>query len=155
MNFAIRIRPLGPGDRARVTEGFDRLSPATVHARFLGPVKARPALFAWLEELDGHTRIAVGAMHAESGEPLGLARLVCDPSDRSRAEIAVTVVDEWQRQGVGTALLAELAQHAARVGVDRFSATLAAGNRGAIALLRTVAEPRFGPVLSGVMTAEV
>src|SRR3954470_4337469 len=150
MNFAIRIRPLGPGDRARVTEGFDRLSPATVNARFLGPVKARPALFAWLDELDGRSRIAVGAAHAESGEPLGLARLVRDPRDPSRAEIAVTVVDEWQRQGVGTALLAELAQRAARVGVESFSATLSAENRGAIALVRTFARPRLGPVSGGV-----
>src|SRR4051812_38654928 len=155
MNLAIRIRPLGPGDRARVAEGFDRLSPATVHARFLGPVKAQPALFAWVDELDGHTRIAVGASHVESGEPLGVARFVRDPRDPSRAEIAVTVVDEWQRRGVGTALLAELARRAAAVGVECFTSTLAAQNRAAIALLRTVAEPRFGPVLSGVTSAEV
>src|SRR3954453_7307320 len=151
MNFAIHIRPLGPADRARVTEGFTRLSPATVIARFLGPVKARPSLFAWLDELDGHSRIAVGAAHAESGEPLGVARFVRDPRDPSRAEIAVTVVDEWQRRGVGTALLAELARRAAAVGGECFKATVAAENRGAIALMRTVAEPRFGPVRSGVM----
>src|SRR3954470_23483506 len=155
MNFAIRIRPLGPGDRARVTEGFDRLSPATVNARFLGPVKARPALFAWLDELDGRSRIAVGAAHAESGEPLGVARFVRDARDPGRAEMAVTVVDEWQRQGVGTALLAELARRAAAGGVECFSAMLAADNRAATALLRTLGEPRFGPVRSGVVSAEV
>src|SRR3954451_2889549 len=155
MNFAIRIRPLGPGDRARVTEGFDRLSPATVNARFLGPVKARPSLFAGVDGLDRRSRIAVGAAHAESGEPLGVARFVRDPRDPSRAEIAVTVVDEWQRRGVGTALLAELARRAAAVGVECFTSTLAAQNRAAIALLRTVAEPHFGPVLSGVTSAEV
>src|SRR4051812_9271375 len=155
MNIPMRIRPLGPGDRKHVAAAFDRLSPATVNSRFLGPVKARPALFAWLDELDGRSRIAVGAAHAESGEPLGVARFVRDPRDPSRAEIAVTVVDEWQRRGVGTALLAELARRAAAVGVECFTSTLAAQNRAAIALLRTVAEPHFGPVLSGVTSAEV
>src|SRR4051812_47699518 len=99
----ISIRQLEPADRALVAEGFESLSPATVIARFLGPVKARLSLFAWVDELDGHDRIALGATHADTGEPLGLARFVRVGEDG--AELAVTVVDGWQGRGVGTALL--------------------------------------------------
>jgi RimJ/RimL family protein N-acetyltransferase len=118
-------------------------------------VKPRPQLFSWVDELDGHGRVAVGASHAESGAPVGLARYVRYRNDPSRAELAVTVVDAWQKRGVGTALLAEIARHAARAGITTFCATAFAENRGARALVATLGAPRFGPVRSGVVSFEV
>jgi GNAT superfamily N-acetyltransferase len=147
-----RIRMLGPDDRHHVEAGFAQLSEATVRARFLGPVKASPRLFAWVDELDGRDRIAVGASHAESGAPLGLARFVRDADDPSRADVAVTVIDGWQRRGVATALMEELARHAARVGIRTFSATTLGENHGALALARKLDGDHIGSVSRGVVT---
>ncbi len=58
----------------------------------------------------------------------------CEEFDR--AELALAVVDAWQRRGVGRALLAALAARARRAGVRRFTATLLRDNRGALALAR-------------------
>ena len=40
----------------------------------------------------------------------GLAHLVEDPADPASADIAVTVLDDWQGRGVGTALVSALMQ---------------------------------------------
>ena len=56
------------------------------------------------------------------------------PGIRSRvdhettAEVAVVVQDDWQRQGVGTALVSTLLDAAEKRGFDRFVATIAADN---------------------------
>ena len=42
--------------------------------------------------------------------PAGVAHLVQDPDDPTTADIAVTVVDDWQGRGVGIALVAALVQ---------------------------------------------
>jgi GNAT superfamily N-acetyltransferase len=138
-----------------VEAGFDRLSEATVRARFLGPVKATPRLFDWVDELDGWDQVAVGASHAESGAPLGLARFVRDPDDPTRADAAITVIDAWQRRGVGTALMEKLARRAAAVGITSFSATAFAENRGAQALVRKLGGTRIGPASRGVMSLDI
>jgi GNAT superfamily N-acetyltransferase len=151
----LRIRSIGPADRDRVEAGFRRLSDATIQARFLSKVKPGPRLFAWVDELDGVERVAVGASHAESGELLAVARYVRCRDDRSSAELAVTVLDGYQRRGVGTALLADVARRAAQAGITTFCATAFAENRGARALAATLGAPRFGPVRSGVVSFEI
>jgi GNAT superfamily N-acetyltransferase len=150
-----RMRALGPADRERVEAGFDQLSEATVRARFLGNVKASPRLFAWVDELDGRDRIAVGASHAVSGAPLGLARFVRDADDPTRADAAITVIDGWQRRGVGTALIEELARRAARVGITTFSATALAENHGVRGLARNLGDTSIGPASRGVVSLDV
>jgi GNAT superfamily N-acetyltransferase len=150
-----RMRALGSEDRKRIEAGFGQLSEATVRARFLGNVRATPRLFAWVDELDGRDRIAVGAAHAESGAPLGLARFVRDAHDATRADVAITVLDGWQRRGVGTALIQELARRAARVGVTTFSATALAENHGARELARKVGDTRIGPASRGVVSIDI
>jgi RimJ/RimL family protein N-acetyltransferase len=150
-----RLHALGPPDRRRVEAGFDRLSEATVRSRFLGPVKATPRLFDWVDELDGWDQIAVAASHAESGAPLGLARFVRDEHDPTRADVAITVIDGWQRRGVGTALMEKLARRAAAVGITTFSATAFAENHGARALARKLGRIRMGPTGRGVMSLDI
>ena len=148
----LRMRKLGPADRDRVEEGFNHLSAASIRARFHGPVKPSPTLFAWVDELDGRDRIAVGASHAASGAPLGLARYVRDSDDPSRAEFAITVVDAWQRRGVGSALAEELARQAADVGVTTFTATCQVENHGARAVARKLGDACFGRPSRGIVT---
>ena len=53
---------------------------------------------------------------------MGIARYVRDRDDPQTAEIAVTVVDDWQGRGLGTELLTQLSGRARREGVLRFTA---------------------------------
>jgi Acetyltransferase (GNAT) family len=47
----------------------------------------------------------------------------------------VTVVDAWQRRGLGSALLARLSERALEVGIEYFTAEILAENRTMLALL--------------------
>jgi GNAT superfamily N-acetyltransferase len=151
----LRVRELRPRDRPLVEAGFRSLSPATVLARFLGLVKMSPRLFTWVDELDGRERIAVGAAHALSGAPLGLARCVRDARDPTRADVAATVLDRWQGRGVGTALMAELARRAAAEGVTTFDATVFADNCAARRLAASVGDASTMSTGRGVASLEV
>jgi GNAT superfamily N-acetyltransferase len=56
------------------------------------------------------------------------------------AEPAVVVADRWQRLGLATALLAQLAERARAEGITRFSAVVLAENREAIRLLERLVD---------------
>ena len=65
--------------------------------------------------------------------PIGLAEYMrLDAFDE--AELAIVVVDAWQRRGIGSALATALRDRALAAGVRRFNATMFAGNAGAVAL---------------------
>jgi GNAT superfamily N-acetyltransferase len=55
--------------------------------------------------------------------------------DGEIAEVAVTVADDWQRRGLGRALLDRLTYRARQEGVRRFSALVQNDNRASLGLL--------------------
>jgi L-amino acid N-acyltransferase YncA len=79
---------------------------------------------------------AIVAIAASDGRGVGVARYIRDDRDPQRAEVAITVIDEWQRRGVGTALLATLSTNADANGIQQFTALVAADNTAVIGLLR-------------------
>jgi GNAT superfamily N-acetyltransferase len=72
------------------------------------------------------------------------------------AEIAVEVIDDWQRRGVGRSLLAELRMSALRAGCRRLEWFAFESNR-AVAALATIAaavtNAHHGSLVSGYKTA--
>jgi GNAT superfamily N-acetyltransferase len=134
----VLIRPVGPADVPFLADGFARLSARSRQLRFLGPKKRlTPAELRYLTEIDHHDHEALGAVDPASGLGVGVARYVRSFEDAQAAEIAVTVVDEWQRRGLGTELLAQLAQRARAEGIRRFTALVGADNVAMTALVRT------------------
>ena len=59
-----------------------------------------------------------------AGAPVGIGRFVRLRERAEVADIAAEVLDERQRQGIGSELVARLARRAAAVGIGRFSATV-------------------------------
>jgi RimJ/RimL family protein N-acetyltransferase len=75
------------------------------------------------------------AFTARPRTPVGVAEYIrLDTFDV--AEVAIAVVDRWQRHGVGEALLDALRVRALAAGVRRFEATMLRDNHGARALAR-------------------
>jgi MFS family permease/GNAT superfamily N-acetyltransferase len=92
----------------------------------------------YFADVDHHDHEALGALDQADGRGVGIARYVRDAVDPQAAEVAVTVVDDWQGRGLGTELLAQLSDRGRQEGIRRFTAVVTADNAAAAALLRNV-----------------
>jgi GNAT superfamily N-acetyltransferase len=125
----IGIRPVEPTDKALLVDGFNRLSDRSRQRRFLTPASELTGEdLAYLTELDHKRHEAVVAIEPFEGRGVGVARYVRVPGDRETAEVAVAVVDEWQRRGVATALMYALSQRARQNGIVNFTALVSPEN---------------------------
>jgi ribosomal protein S18 acetylase RimI-like enzyme len=133
----VLIRPIRSTDAAHLADGFARLSPQSRRARFLtGKDHLSAAELRYLTDVDHHDHEALCAMSTADGRGVAVARYIRQADDRHAAEFALTVVDEWQHRGLGTALLTILASRARRAGIHRATAFVAADNTAAVGLLR-------------------
>jgi RimJ/RimL family protein N-acetyltransferase len=137
----VHVRPIRPDDEERLHEVFARMSERSVYLRFFSPLKRLPEELARrLSRVDYQDRFALCAVtHQPDGREhiLGVARY-----DRIRgtdtAEVAVAVVDELQRQGVGSGLLGLLTRVAREHGIRRFVLVVLPENKSMLALLRSL-----------------
>ncbi len=133
----VSIGRLRTGDRTAVREVFEAMSEQSRRLRFHGPKpRLRDAEVDVLVDVGCCGREAVAAIDLVSGKVVGLARFVRDERDPRVAEVAFEVVDDCQSSGLGRRLIDELSVVAGREGVERFRASVVAGNEPALALLR-------------------
>jgi RimJ/RimL family protein N-acetyltransferase len=127
----VLIRPIRADDKRMLTDGLRRLSDESVHRRFLTPKRSfsRTEL-RYLTEVDGRDHVALVAEHPSgpARRLIAVARFVRLAEDPDAAEVAITVADDWQGRGLGSLLSEQLAAEARRVGIRRFTATMAADN---------------------------
>jgi acetyltransferase len=119
----LRIRLLRRCDDRPIRELYDRLSPRSRYLRFFSTMPRLPepllnslvcidyrrrlALLAEVRTVDGHEVVALGNYGA---------------TDDRTVEVGLVVRDDWQQQGIGTALAMKLLEAAAARGFDRFVA---------------------------------
>jgi GNAT superfamily N-acetyltransferase len=130
------LATLEPGDGEAVNRLFDKLSPESIYRRFFSPVQGPDRLRASLVRLDHHDCEAVAAV--EGGEVVAVAQWSRQAGSRD-ADLAIVVADDWQRQGLGTRLVAALAARAAVEGIARFSVDIQGDNFGALRLFKRTA----------------
>ena len=93
----VLIRQVRSTDAPLLADGFARLSAASRQMRFLGVKKELSAAeLRYLTDVDHHDHEALGAVDRAGGRGVGIARYVRDADDPQAAEIAVTIVDDWQ-----------------------------------------------------------
>jgi GNAT superfamily N-acetyltransferase len=138
----VLVRPIAPDDKPRLTAFLAGLSQESAYRRFLAP---KPRLsdpeLRRLTEVDFRDHVAFVAERPEDSAALaGVARWVRSTADPAAAEFAFVVADDMQRLGLGTALVARLADTARTRGIRRLTATTLAQNFAARRLLARVAE---------------
>jgi GNAT superfamily N-acetyltransferase len=135
----LRYGPITPAARGVIARAVQRLSPETSRRRFFTVRhQLSDAELDALTILDGIDRYAVGAtVRAADGsvEGVGVARYVRTITDPQAAEVAFLVVDAYQGQGVGKALLARLAEAAVERGIRRFEGIVLPDNTPVLGLL--------------------
>ena len=135
----VHLRPIVPEDEPLLIEAVASMSERTVYFRFFSPLKRLPdALAHRLAVVDYNDRFAIVATtHKPGGKEriVGVARY-----DRAAgsdvAETAVAVIDEFQRRGLGSALLAILGKVAREHGIKMFTLIVLPENQQMLGLLR-------------------
>lgn len=135
--LAADIRPLLPGDAPLLEEGFENLSESSRFARFgMGLDHLSDQELRYLTDVDQHSHVAWGATIA--GEAAGVSRYLVLPGGDS-AEIAVTVVDRFQRHGLGRQLFQALVAIARHDGIKKFRFEVDPSNEPVHLLIRDIA----------------
>jgi GNAT superfamily N-acetyltransferase len=107
------IRPITPHDKQALIDGFERLSETSRYRRFLSPHgRLSDAELRYFTEVDHHHHEALVAIDPRTQQGVGIGRYIRSKQDPTAAELAIAVVDEWQRMGVGTRLATALADRA-------------------------------------------
>jgi len=134
------MREVSDADKGHFKKGIQQLSAQSLYYRFHSPAfKMRPAHLAYFTEVDqvNHVAIAVGGgVDADGGPCMGVGRYTRLVECPDHAEIALTVLDAYQKRGIGTLLLAGLSYCARLNGVRVFSMRVHAERRGLIRVLQ-------------------
>jgi RimJ/RimL family protein N-acetyltransferase len=116
---AITIRPIRLTDADMEAEFVGRLSPKTKHFRFLAGLKElTPKMLKSFCDVDYHHSMAFVATVSKDGveTEIGVSRYAPNANEDVR-EMAVTIADDWQHQGIGTSLTEKLIAFARDHGV--------------------------------------
>jgi GNAT superfamily N-acetyltransferase len=119
----IFVRPLLYSDRHDLAESFQHLSGESRRHRFFSaPMALSDEDLEYLTNIDysNHFAFAAFARNGSEIRGVGVARYIRDPARTTHAEAAVTVLDAYQRRGLGTLLLRLLADQAQCNGVTTF-----------------------------------
>jgi len=149
----VHLRPIAPEDEPLLHEAVAAMSERTVYFRFFSPIKRMSdALAHRLAVVDYNDRFAlVATTHRPAGKEriVGVARYD-RAAQTEMAEVAVAVIDEFQRRGLGSVLLAELARVARTHGIRTFQLIVLPENQQMLGLLRKMGWIHQAKLVGGV-----
>jgi GNAT superfamily N-acetyltransferase len=152
----VRLRQACRTDRDLLLAGFAHLSPESRYRRFLSPMgELGEKTLRYLTEIDHHDHEAIVALDERGDAGIGVARYVRDARRPEYAEVAVTVVDEWQGRGLGTLLLDALSVRARQEGIRIFTALMLARNEQMMDLFEQLGPVRIVGRGAGTVEIEV
>lgn len=127
----VKFRPIHPTDETRMRDLFYALSKQSVYYRWMSHLKRMPRKeiqnYVYIDHRD---QVAiVGTLPESHGEEIiAVGGYFLNPKT-NRAEVAFTVLDNWQNRGIGTYLLGQLIQVAKRYGIAGFTAEVLRQNK--------------------------
>jgi acetyltransferase len=150
----IRIRAIWPRDEAKLARFYADLSLDSREARFLGatPELTGRAAHAFCGVHHRHGQGFVAEATGTDGRPRIVGHVCLEPVGPHDVEVAIAVADQWQRHGLGRALLAAAIAWGRDRGIERLVASMRWSNGPMLGLLRSMEYPvRFGPADAGVV----
>ncbi|SEG70848.1 Acetyltransferase (GNAT) family protein [Actinacidiphila yanglinensis] len=141
----ISLRRARPEDHTAALALHERCSPATLAQRYHGPVADADRYLAHLLSPRFGQSLAV---ETASGRLVALGHLLWDGDEN---EVALLVEDDWQRRGIGAALLRKLVELAVEAGRESVYAVTRSANTGMIATMRELDLPLDYQVEDGTL----
>jgi len=133
----LRLRLADTCDRVAVLAFLNRLSPATLNARYLSPLSRLTGDAADREVkrlLDGDSARHVVVVAEDGAQIRGLGEFVAETA--TTAELAMVVEDDFQDRGIGQMLYRRLEELAREHGVTSFTGDVQHGNARVLSLMR-------------------
>ena len=133
---SIGIRPITIDDIDHERSFVQNLSPKTKHERFFSGLSGlSDNQLKYFCDVDFEQHVAfVATIKGNEGESqIGVARYVVDQSG-NEAEIAITVADAWQHQGLGSLLMEHLISYARKKGIDLLYSYVLTDNKNMLRL---------------------
>src|SRR5690242_8826717 len=127
----VLLRPVASDDRERIQNGMMVLSSESRYFRFFtSAARLSDQQLSYFTEVDQLNHVAWVALDAISPKHpgIGSARFIRLKEEPTVAEMALTVIDDYQRRGLGTMLLALLCVLAGANGVRVLRAVVAGEN---------------------------
>lgn len=139
------IASLTPADRAQIQAGLKYMSHESIRNRFMGSKREfSEKELDYLTSLDGINHYAVGVEEANPPHRgVAVIRMVRSESDATEAEVAITIIDDYQKKGLGSFLLDVLYLAALERGISKFAFTFFAQNEGIIHLIEKKGVPEI------------
>ncbi len=137
---AVTIRAIRPDDKNRMAEAFKNLEPESIYTRFFGfKSELTDEELKTATEVDFEKTVALVVTIPAGGEEetiIGAGRYIMydPPNDLRGAEIAFTVEEDYQGQGIASSILKHLIHIAREKGVSRFEADVLAENIAMLAV---------------------
>lgn len=154
----VLVRPVIPEDARRLQEGMTRMSWQSRLFRFHRRISrlSREQLH-FLADVDQRRHVAWGALSLdETGSPgVGVARYVVEPNDPRTARAVITVIDDYQGQGLGASLLEMLRVTAHENGVTRIVGHILPENVPGRRLFARAGGVETGRTPTGLITMEI
>lgn len=149
------IRALRADDLGRLERAFAQLDRETIYTRFFGHRKglmdAERAAIAHTDFVH-RADLLVTVGEGEDEVVIGSGLYVVDPrADPPSAEVAFVVEEDFQGQGLASALLAALVDVARRHGLRRFTAEVLVHNAPMLAVFRRCGMPMTRRSESGIV----
>ena len=159
---AVHIRHIAAEDAERLVDLFNHLSPETRRMRFFSPRIDTPDEVLWpeavrLADINPLVEVALIATVPENGEEhaVGVARLIREAEGAPQAEVAIVLRDDYQGEGLGTALFDLLVQVAMVRGLKRLLAVSLAENVAFQHLVRNSGLPFTSQTIRGETTTTI
>ena len=127
----VQVAPVTSAHAPRFEAGYQRLSEQSRRMRFFGQVSnlsSRPLGFLTRPDRQLHNAYAALDVGAPQEPGVGVGRCIRLDRDSKIAEVALTILDDYQGRGVGLLLHATLHRAAYAVGLKQFLYDVAAEN---------------------------
>jgi RimJ/RimL family protein N-acetyltransferase len=125
----VTIRALRLDDRERLLAAVASSSTQSLYRRFFAPKRSfTEREIAFFLDVDFIDHLALVAVLNEADRPLIVGGARCVVVQPGRAEVAFTVVDSYQGQGIGALLMRHLAAIARQAGIKELVADVLADN---------------------------
>ncbi len=132
----VHVRPVRRNDREALKKFLERLSTDSRSLRFFSLGVNLDGAAEWAADVDYERRFGLVALGGSRQAVVGHATFARDDPDDDRAEVAFEVADAYQGNGLGTILLAHLAEAAKEHGVSVFEAEVLPHNHRMVEVFR-------------------